>query len=155
MLTNAILGRPLPVYGLGQNVRDWLYVDDHARALFALLVHGTPGDSYNIGGRSERSNIAVVETLCQRLDALRPRADGAPHRSAIRYVLDRPGHDFRYAIDPAKIERDIGWRAQETFESGLEKTIGWYLDHQAWWRPLRQTRYDGQRLGLELPVAAE
>jgi dTDP-glucose 4,6-dehydratase len=148
MVTNALLGRALPVYGEGQNVRDWLYVDDHARALFAILQKGTPGSSYNVGGRSERSNLAVVNTICDYLDVRCPRDDGLSHHSAIRHVADRPGHDFRYAIDPAKIEREIGWRADETFESGLRKTIDWYIANEPWWRPLREKRYDGERLGL-------
>ena len=150
MITNALLGRPLPVYGQGKNVRDWLFVDDHARALAAILERGTLGESYNVGGRSELSNLEVVHAICDRLDELQPRADGAPYRSVIKFVTDRPGHDFRYAIDPDKIEREIGWRAKESFDTGLEKTIGWYLDNESWWRPLRETRYVGERLGLAL-----
>jgi dTDP-glucose 4,6-dehydratase len=148
IITNAMLGKPLPVYGRGANVRDWLYVDDHVRALAAILEHGRTGESYNVGGRNERSNLGVVETICDRLDVVAARADGASHRSAIQFVTDRPGHDFRYAIDPAKLEGEIGWRAQETFDTGIEKTIVWYRDNAHWWRPLRADRYDGQRLGL-------
>ena len=148
MITNALLGRALPVYGSGRNVRDWLHVDDHARALLAIVQRGKPGESYNVGARNERSNLDVVHAICDRLDALSPRDDGAAHRDAIRFVADRPGHDFRYAIDPEKIEREIGWRAEETFESGLEKTVNWYLKNDLWWRTLRERRYDGQRLGL-------
>lgn len=151
IITNALLGRALPVYGEGRNVRDWLYVDDHARALRAIFERGVPGESYNVGGRSEQTNIAVVHAICGVLDDLAPRADGLEHASAIAFVTDRPGHDFRYAIDPAKIENDLGWRAEETFASGIAKTVRWYLDNEAWWRPLRAGRYDGERLGLKQP----
>lgn len=155
MVTNALLGRPLPVYGKGGNVRDWLYVEDHARALIAILEGGKPGESYNVGGRSERTNLAVVHAICDYLDRVKPR-EGASYRDLIAFVTDRPGHDFRYAIDPAKIERDLGWRAQESFESGLAKTIEWFLANEAWWAPLRAKRYDGQRLGLiQHPKALE
>jgi dTDP-glucose 4,6-dehydratase len=148
MITNALLERPLPVYGQGNNVRDWLFVDDHARALCAIVENGKPGESYNIGGRAELSNVAVVHAICDHLDKLKPREDGGSYRDTIQFVSDRPGHDFRYAINPEKIERKIGWRATETFETGLDKTIRWYLNNSAWWLPLRQTRYDGRRLGL-------
>ena len=148
VITNALMDRPLPVYGQGSNVRDWLYVDDHARALIGILERGKPGESYNVGGRSERNNLQVVRAICAQLDALRPRADGKPHDSAITFVTDRPGHDFRYAIDPQKIERDIGWKASENFETGIEKTVRWYLANEAWWKPLREAKYDGERLGL-------
>jgi dTDP-glucose 4,6-dehydratase len=147
-ITNALLGRDLPVYGVGANVRDWLFVDDHARALRAIFEGGEPGQSYNVGGRSERANLAVVKAICAALDEARPRRDGQPHASAIRFVDDRPGHDFRYAIDPTKIERDLGWRAQETFETGIAKTVRWFTDNEGWWRALREKRYDGERLGL-------
>jgi dTDP-glucose 4,6-dehydratase len=146
IVTNAIDGRPLPVYGQGLNVRDWLYVDDHVRALVTILEQGQPGESYNVGGRSERRNIDVVEMVCTLMDELRPSKDQRSHRDLIRFVEDRPGHDFRYAIDPARIEGELGWRAQETFDSGIRKTVQWYLDNEDWWRPLRKT-YDGQRLG--------
>jgi dTDP-glucose 4,6-dehydratase len=148
MITNALLGRLLPVYGDGQNVRDWLFVEDHARALFSVVQKGRPGEGYNIGARSERSNISVVQAICDHLDAQRPRRDGTSYREGVRFVEDRPGHDFRYAIDPQKLERDIGWVAEETFESGIEKTVRWYLQNEAWWLPLREKRYDGERLGL-------
>ncbi|MFA5950228.1 MAG: dTDP-glucose 4,6-dehydratase [Hyphomicrobium sp.] len=148
MITNALLGRALPVYGTGQNVRDWLYVEDHARALLAIFERGTPGESYNVGSRSERNNLDVVHAICDHLDRLQPRACGTSYRSTIEFVSDRPGHDFRYAIDPAKLEAELGWRATETFETGIEKTVKWYLESEAWWRPLREKRYDGQRLGL-------
>ena len=148
IITNALLGRDLPVYGDGSNVRDWLYVEDHARALTTIVEKGRPGESYNVGARSERSNLNVVDAICAHLDRLAPRQDGAPHGESIRHVADRPGHDFRYAINPGKIERELGWKPQETFDSGLEKTIRWYLRNERWWGPLRRSRYDGERLGL-------
>jgi dTDP-glucose 4,6-dehydratase len=144
---NALEGKALPVYGDGGNVRDWLHVEDHVRALVAVLRGGRPGATYNIGGRAERRNLQVVEAICDTLDRLRPDAAG-PRRRLITFVTDRPGHDRRYAIDPARIEQDLGWRAQETFESGLERTLRWYLDNEWWWRPLRERRYAGERLGL-------
>lgn len=147
VILNALDGRELPVYGAGENVRDWLYVDDHAAALHLVLTKGRIGESYNVGGRSERTNLEVVEAICDLLDARRPLVGGAPRRELIRFVQDRPGHDRRYAIDPAKIENELGWRACETFESGLAKTIDWYLDNQWWWSPLRQAGVPGQRLG--------
>lgn len=147
VILNAMEGKPLPVYGKGANVRDWLYVEDHARALEAAALTGQVGENYNIGGRAEQTNLAVVEAICDLLDRLRPRADKSPHRSLITFVADRPGHDRRYAIDPSKAERELGWRALESFESGLEKTVQWYLANEWWWRPLRQQRYAGQRLG--------
>ena len=153
VITNALMGRPLPVYGQGSNVRDWLFVDDHARALVNILERGKPGESYNVGGRAERNNLAVVRAICGQLDQMKPRADGKPHENAIAFVTDRPGHDFRYAINPEKIEREIGWRAKESFDSGLQKTIEWYLSNEAWWRPMRENRYDGERLGLSLKPA--
>lgn len=148
IITNALLGKQLPVYGAGQNVRDWLFVEDHARALFLTVTKGVPGESYTVGGRNERTNLQVVHAICDALDEMRPRADGKSHRAAIAFVTDRPGHDFRYAIDPTKIEREIGWRASETFESGIVKTVSWYLDNEAWWGPLRAGAYAGERLGL-------
>jgi dTDP-glucose 4,6-dehydratase len=152
VILNAIEGRPLPVYGDGSNVRDWLYVDDHARALWAVLTRGHPGGKYNVGGRSERSNLSVVQEICAVLDLRRPA--GRPHARLISFVTDRPGHDHRYAIDPGKIERETGWRAGEVFATGIEKTVDWYLDNQAWWRPLRRAVYGGERLGLVAEAAA-
>jgi dTDP-glucose 4,6-dehydratase len=148
MLTNALLDRELPVYGNGSNVRDWLYVDDHARALVTIAEKGRPGERYAVGGRSEHCNIDVVTSICDCLDRTHPRADGKLHNHAIRFVEDRPGHDFRYAIDPGKIERELGWKAQETFESGLARTVDWYASNEGWWMPLRLKRYAGDRLGL-------
>jgi dTDP-glucose 4,6-dehydratase len=146
IILNAVHGKPLPVYGAGANVRDWLYVDDHARALDVIVTRGRIGEKYNVGGRNERRNIDVVRRICTILDDLRPVA--RRHDSLITYVTDRPGHDLRYAIDAAKLERELGWRAHETFESGIEKTVRWYLDNESWWRPLREKVYAGERLGV-------
>ena len=137
VILNALEGRDLPVYGDGRNVRDWLYVDDHAAALELVLTSGKIGESYAIGGRSERSNLAVVELICDLLDVKTPVPGGKARRDLIRFVPDRPGHDRRYAIDPSKIERELGWRAEESFESGLEKTVDWFLANAWWWRPIR------------------
>jgi dTDP-glucose 4,6-dehydratase len=131
MILNALDGKPLPVYGDGQNVRDWLYVRDHCEAICQVLERGRPGETYNVGGKNEVKNLDVVTTICRKLDALRPRAGGAAYEELITFVKDRPGHDRRYAIDPRKIEREIGWRPAETFESGIDKTIRWYLDNDA------------------------
>lgn len=150
VILNALHGKPLPVYGKGENVRDWLYVDDHARALDLIATRGRIGEKYNVGGRNERRNIDVVRTICAILDRLRPR--GEPHETLITFVTDRPGHDQRYAIDATKLETELGWRAAETFETGIEKTVRWYLDNEWWWRPLRDKVYAGERLGL--PAAA-
>jgi dTDP-glucose 4,6-dehydratase len=145
-LLNALEGQPIPVYGDGRQERDWLFVEDHVRALALVLDRGRVGETYIIGGRAPRTNIEVVERLCAVLDRLRPAA--TPRRNLITFVTDRPGHDRRYAVDPGKIERELGWRAQETFESGLETTVRWYLENEDWWRPLRERVYRGQRLGL-------
>jgi dTDP-glucose 4,6-dehydratase len=144
-ILNALAGRPLPVYGKGENVRDWLYVDDHARALDLIIEKGVPGETYNVGGRNERRNIDVVRRICAVLDELVPGA--APRERLIEFVADRPGHDARYAIDATRLETELSWCAQENFDSGIEKTVRWYLENEWWWRPLRD-RYDGQRLGL-------
>jgi dTDP-glucose 4,6-dehydratase len=154
MISNALLGRDLPVYGMGINVRDWLYVEDHARALHAVVTKGTPGERYVVGGRNEKSNLEVVHQICELLDEAAPRDDGASHTSAIAFVEDRPGHDYRYAIDPRKIERELGWKVQETFETGLKKTVQWYLNNEMWWLPLRLKAYSGERLGLIKKSAA-
>jgi dTDP-glucose 4,6-dehydratase len=146
-IINAIEGEPLPVYGKGQNVRDWLHVEDHARALELVLTRGSVGRSYNVGGRSERSNIEVVQAICDTLDSRLPLPHGRKRRELIQFVPDRPGHDLRYAIDPTRIERELGWRAEESFESGLAKTIDWFLANESWWRPIRESRYRGERLG--------
>ena len=147
VILNALEGRELPVYGRGENVRDWLFVDDHARALELVLTRGRVGESYNVGARAERTNLEVVETICDLLDSTSTLDTKKPRRELIRFVTDRPGHDRRYAIDPGKIERDLGWRANESFDSGLAKTVQWFLDNYWWWQPLRDQCYSGERLG--------
>jgi dTDP-glucose 4,6-dehydratase len=147
VVLNGIEGRSLPVYGTGANVRDWLFVEDHARALELVMTRGRVGESYNVGGREERSNLAVVEAICDLLDARRPLPGGAPRRDLIALVADRPGHDLRYAIDSTRIEAELGWRRRESFDSGLAKTVDWYLDNDWWWRPIREKSYSGARLG--------
>jgi dTDP-glucose 4,6-dehydratase len=148
MIIKCLAGEPLPVYGKGNNVRDWLYVDDHVRALQAVFERGRVGESYMVGGRSERTNLAVVHTICDTLDRIRPRADGQSYRSQISFVTDRPGHDFRYAIDAGKLSRELGWAPQESFESGIDHTIRWYLDNERWWRDIQSGAYRGERLGI-------
>jgi dTDP-glucose 4,6-dehydratase len=143
-ILNAIEGKPLPVYGRGENVRDWLHVEDHARALEAIVTKGRVGESYNVGARSERTNLQVVEAICDLVDE---RLGGRPRRALISFVEDRPGHDRRYAIDPSKIERELGWKARESFESGLAGTVDWFLANDWWWRPIREGKYTGGRLG--------
>lgn len=147
MTINALSGEPLPVYGDGSNIRDWLYVDDHARALWLALTEGKPGESYNIGGDEERSNLDVVRSVCLILDRLCPDARIRPHLKLVKFVGDRPGHDFRYAIDAGKTRDELGWRPTESFDSGLEKSVRWYLDNRDWWQGVRDGRYGGQRLG--------
>jgi dTDP-glucose 4,6-dehydratase len=147
---NALAGKPLPVYGDGSNVRDWLYVEDHVAGLVSLPERGRLGENYNFGGSSERSNLAVVASICDILDRLVPTQ--CPRRSLITFIADRPGHDFRYSIDASKARRELGWKPHEDFESGLERTIRWYLDNRAWWEPLRQRVYAGERLGLLEPA---
>lgn len=132
MILNALEGKPLPVYGKGDQIRDWLYVEDHARALYLVLTQGRTGSTYNIGGNNEKRNIEVVHAICDLLDELRPR--GESYRSLITHVPDRPGHDRRYAIDASKLKRELGWEPQETFESGIRKTVLWYLNNPSWWR---------------------
>ena len=149
MVIKALGGEALPVYGQGLNVRDWLFVEDHARALTRVFEAGKPGESYIIGGRAERKNIEVVTRICETLDKVRPRADGKSYKEQISYVADRPGHDHRYAIDPSKIERELGWKAQESFDSGIERTIRWYLDNEEWWRPLVEEKGAIKRVGLK------
>jgi dTDP-glucose 4,6-dehydratase len=149
MIIKALAGDALPVYGQGLNVRDWLFVEDHARALTRVFEAGKPGESYIIGGRAERKNIEVVTRICETLDSVRPRSDGKSYKDQISYVADRPGHDHRYAIDPSKIERELGWKAQESFDSGIERTIRWYLDNEEWWRPLVEEKGAVQRVGLK------
>lgn len=147
VLLNGLAGKPLPVYGDGQQVRDWLYVEDHARALIKAASEGQVGETYNIGGHNEKTNLEVVETICDLLQEQRPLTDGH-YRDLITFVTDRPGHDLRYAIDAGKIERELGWRPRETFESGLRKTVQWYLANESWWKRVQDGSYQGQRLGV-------
>jgi dTDP-glucose 4,6-dehydratase len=144
---NALEGKPIPVYGRGENVRDWLYVEDHARALRLIAEHGKPGESYNVGGSSERANIDVVRAICALIDELAPDAKRGAAATLIAYVTDRPGHDLRYAIDASKISRDLGWTPRENFETGLRKTVRWYLENRPWWERIRSGVYRGERLG--------
>ncbi|MCX5495670.1 dTDP-glucose 4,6-dehydratase [Kaistia dalseonensis] len=148
MILNALEYRSLPVYGDGSNIRDWLYVEDHARALIAVLEGGRPGGKYNVGGNAEATNLSVVETICDLVDRHAGANGGSSRRELIRFVTDRPGHDHRYAIDASLIESELGWRPRETFVTGLEQTVRWYLDRRDWWEPLRQGVYSGERLGL-------
>jgi len=146
MIINALEGLPLPVYGRGENIRDWLFVEDHAEALLAIVENGRVGESYNIGGHCERRNLDVVHAICDLVDEFAPDRRG--RRDLISYVTDRPGHDARYAIDPTKVTNEIGWKPRESFESGLAKTVRWYLDNQKWWRDIRSGAYRGARLGV-------
>ena len=149
VILNALAGRPLPIYGDGTNIRDWLYVDDHADALLLVLEKGVIGRSYNIGGKNERTNLEIVQTLCSILDRLQPRVNGR-YADLIVYVSDRPGHDSRYAIDPSRIQDELGWRPSINVDEGLKKTVRWYLDNEDWWRPLLERSGVGQRLGVKL-----
>jgi dTDP-glucose 4,6-dehydratase len=145
MILSGLEGRPLPIYGNGANVRDWLHVEDHARALRLMAGKGVPGEVYCVGGGAERTNLQIVQELCRILDAR--RLSGAPHEALIEYVEDRPAHDFRYAIDASKISRELGWVPMQSFEAGLAATVDWYLDNENWWRPIREGHYQGERLG--------
>jgi len=151
VILNALDGKPLPVYGKGDNVRDWLYVDDHAKALARVLARGTVGETYNVGGNNERTNLQVVETICAVLDRLRPQRCAelsiGSFKDLIAFVPDRPGHDKRYAIDATKLKTQLGWAPEEHFDTGIVKTVQWYLDNAWWWRPIREGNYAGQRLG--------
>jgi dTDP-glucose 4,6-dehydratase len=146
-ILNALEGNQLPVYGRGENIRDWLYVEDHARALATIAERGRVGESYNVGADCERSNIAVVRTICALVDELVPDPAG-PRERLIKFVADRPGHDLRYAIDAKKIRAELGWSPLESFDSGLRKTVEWYLANRPWWEPIRAGVYRGQRLGI-------
>jgi dTDP-glucose 4,6-dehydratase len=146
VILNALAGKPLPVYGDGSQIRDWLFVEDHARALILVAQHGKAGETYNIGGHNEKRNIEVVQTICDILQDAAPKE--ASYRDQITYVQDRPGHDRRYAIDASKIEEELGWKPRETFETGLRKTVQWYLDNEAWWKRVQDGSYQGQRLGV-------
>lgn len=148
MIVKALAGEPLPVYGNGTNIRDWLFVDDHVRALQTVFERGLPGRTYNVGGNSERRNIDVVRAVCAVLDLLARRADGQPYQNQIAFVRDRPGHDQRYAIDATRISSELGWRPVETFESGIHKTVEWYLANRKWWQDLVDHAEIDKRRGL-------
>jgi dTDP-glucose 4,6-dehydratase len=149
MIIKALAGEKLPIYGKGDNIRDWLFVEDHAEALHRVFESGMPGESYNVGGSSERTNMEVVEGICAILDRLRPRADGKSYREQISFVADRPGHDQRYAIDAAKLKEKLGWTPRNTFETGIERTIQWYLDNEVWWRDILDRTDASARRGLK------
>ncbi|WP_374396726.1 dTDP-glucose 4,6-dehydratase [Sphingopyxis sp.] len=148
IIIKCIAGEPLPVYGRGDNIRDWLFVDDHVRALRTVFEKGVAGESYMVGGNNERTNLQVVEVICDTLDGIEPRADGRSYREQISFVADRPGHDFRYAIDAGKLQSELGWAPRENFESGMARTIRWYLDNRDWWQDILSGRYRGERLGI-------
>lgn len=148
IIINALEGKPLPVYGKGDNIRDWLFVEDHAEALVTAVEKGVPGETYAIGAQQPRTNLEVVQTICRILDELKPDAQGK-HERLIHFVTDRPGHDFRYEIDPSHAQKSFGWKAKHDFETGIRKTVQWYLEHQDWWKAIRDKRYDGQRLGVK------
>ncbi len=149
IILNALAGKDLPIYGDGSNIRDWLYVEDHADALLTVVQKGALGRAYNIGGENERSNLDLVKTLCEILDQKRPRGDGQSYKEQITFVTDRPGHDARYAIDPTRIRNELGWRPSVTVEEGLERTVQWYLDNDDWWRALQNRAGVGERLGVK------
>lgn len=149
VILNALDGKALPVYGTGKQIRDWLYVDDHARALYKVVTEGEIGETYNIGGHNEMQNIEVVKTICQILDELKPQTNGESYDALITYVKDRPGHDLRYAIDASKIKNDLGWTPTETFETGIRKTVEWYLDNLEWCRRVQDGSYQRERLGID------
>ena len=150
VILNALDGKALPIYGKGDQIRDWLFVEDHARALYQVVTQGAVGETYNIGGHNEKQNIEVVKTICRILDELRPQANAQPYESLITFVKDRPGHDLRYAIDAAKIERELGWKPQETFETGIRKTVEWYLNNLEWCRRVQDGSYQRERLGVNV-----
>jgi dTDP-glucose 4,6-dehydratase len=151
VIIKGLAGEPLPIYGKGDNVRDWLFVEDHVRALTRVFEAGAPGETYIIGGRAERTNLEVVRGICACLDRLRPRRDGAAYETQIAYVTDRPGHDHRYAVDPSKLRRELGWTAEVAFDEGIEATVRWYLENEWWWRPILRKTYAGERLGVTAP----
>jgi len=154
VILKALHGEAIPVYGKGENVRDWLYVEDHARALHAIASRGRLGESYNVGGDGERTNLQIVNGICALLDEMVPNSPHRPHVNLIAFVADRPGHDLRYAMDPGKLQRELGWRARETVETGLRKTVAWYLENRWWWEPIWTEKYRGTRLCSGAPVAA-
>lgn len=148
VILNALDGKPLPIYGKGDQIRDWLFVEDHARALYKVVTEGVVGETYNIGGHNEKQNIDVVKTICKILDELRPQANQQSYESLITFVTDRPGHDLRYAIDATKISNDLGWKPEETFETGIQKTVEWYLNNLEWCRRVQDGSYQRERLGV-------
>ncbi|MEG1856602.1 MAG: dTDP-glucose 4,6-dehydratase, partial [Acinetobacter sp.] len=148
VILNALDAKPLPIYGKGDQIRDWLFVEDHARALYQVVTEGVVGETYNIGGHNEKQNIEVVKTICKILDELKPQSDGQKYEALITFVKDRPGHDLRYAIDATKIEKELGWKPQETFETGIQKTVEWYLNNLDWCRRVQDGRYQRERLGV-------
>jgi dTDP-glucose 4,6-dehydratase len=150
VILKALQGKEIPVYGKGENIRDWLYVDDHAKALLTVLFNGKPGETYNIGGHNEKKNIDVVNTICSTLDKLSPKANGESYKTQITFVTDRPGHDFRYAIDASKIDKELGWKPEETFETGMHKTIQWYLNNINWCEAVTKNNYGLERLGTSI-----
>lgn len=149
VILNALDGKPLPIYGKGDQIRDWLYVEDHARALYKVVTEGAIGETYNIGGHNEKQNIEVVKTICAILDELKPQSNGQPYESLITFVTDRPGHDVRYAIDASKIKNDLGWIPEETFDTGIHKTVKWYLNNLEWCRRVQDGSYQRERLGVQ------
>lgn len=149
VILNALDGKDLPIYGKGNQIRDWLYVEDHARALYKVVTEGAIGETYNIGGHNEKQNIEVVKTICRILDELKPQSNGQPYESLITFVKDRPGHDLRYAIDATKIKKDLGWTPEETFDSGIRKTVKWYLKNLEWCRHVQDGSYQRERLGVQ------
>ena len=148
VILNALDAKPLPIYGKGDQIRDWLFVEDHARALYQVVTEGVVGETYNIGGHNEKQNIEVVKTICKILDELKPQSTGQKYETLITFVKDRPGHDLRYAIDAAKIEKELGWTPQETFETGIRKTVAWYLNNLDWCRRVQDGSYQRERLGV-------
>lgn len=150
VILNALDGKALPIYGKGDQIRDWLFVEDHARALYTVVTEGAVGETYNIGGHNEKQNIEVVQTICKILDELKPQANGVPYASLINFVKDRPGHDLRYAIDASKIKKELGWEPEETFETGIRKTVEWYLNNLEWCRRVQDGSYQRERLGVNI-----
>lgn len=155
VILNALDGKDLPIYGKGNQIRDWLYVEDHARALYKVVTEGEIGETYNIGGHNEKQNIEVVKTICKILDEIKPQVNGQPYENLITFVKDRPGHDVRYAIDARKIERELGWTPEESFESGIRKTVHWYLDNLDWCRRVQDGSYQRERIGISALGSSE
>jgi dTDP-glucose 4,6-dehydratase len=155
VILSALSGKPIPVYGKGANVRDWLFVEDHAKALLRIIEFGQPGETYNVGGSAERTNMEVVRTICRIMDEMNPSSSHRSHESLITFVTDRPGHDLRYAIDASKIARDLAWHPETTFEQGIRKTVAWYLENRRWWQELQERGFVGKRLGLGMDATMD